>query len=215
LAKKKKSRFKIRYLLILLVLYFLYRILVVSIPVGKASINYLEDVTEKKKSQVGSIVKKAGVDNLKALKDSIESLVWVESVALKRNILGELKIRISSRIPVARIADTEGKVIDRKGFIFDFEKADSLPAVEIRKSVSEKDIAQAVGIFKVLDDFSIKRMRIGSEGVKTECSNIDIEWGNDEFEKKYEILKIILADNINNFKGKLDFRFRNMVVLRR
>jgi cell division septal protein FtsQ len=215
LAKKKKSRFKIRYLFILLVVYFLYRILLISLPIGKASVSYPGDVTEKKKTEVGSIVKKVGIENLKELKNSIESLSWVESVGLKRTILRELKIRVVSRVPVARVANTDGKVIDRKGVIFDFDKTDSLPAVELDKGVLEKEIAQVIDILEFLSDFNVDRIRINPEGMRTKCSNLDIEWGTDGFKRKYEILEIILGDNISDFKGKLDFRFKNMVVLRR
>ena len=215
MTKKRKFKFRIRYLLILLALYFLYRLIMVSLPIGKASVSYSGDVTERKKTEVGSIVKEVGIENLKELKNLIESLSWVESVSLKRTILRELKIRVNSRIPVVRVADTEGKVIDRKGVIFDFEEAYSLPAVELSKSVSEKEIAQVIDIIKILNDFNIDRIRINPEGVRTRCSNLNVEWGNDEFKRKYEILNILLGDNISDFKGKLDFRFKNMVVLRR
>ena len=215
MAKKKKSRFKIRYLLIFLVLYFLYRILIVSLPIGKASVSYSGDVTESKKTEVGSVVKEVGIENMEGLKNSIEALSWVESASLKRTILRELKIRVNSRTPVVRVADTEGKVIDRKGIIFDFEKADSLPAVEVSKGVSDKQIAQVIDIIGILDDFDIDRIRINPEGVRTRCSNLNVEWGTDEFKRKHEILKLLLGDNISDFKGKLDFRFKNMVVLRR
>jgi cell division septal protein FtsQ len=215
LAKKRKSRFRIRYLLILLVLYFLYRILIISLPIGKASVSYSGDITEKKKSEVGSIVKKVGIENLEELKNSIESLSWVELVVLERTILRELKISVVSRVPVVRVADAEGKVIDKKGVVFDFEKANSLPAVELSKGVSEKEIAQVIDIIEILDDFNINRIRINPQGVRTRCSNLNVEWGNDEFKRKYEILNLLLGDNMSDFKGKLDFRFKNMVVLRR
>jgi len=215
LAKKKKSRFKIRYLMVLLVVYFLYRILIVSLPIGKASVSYSGDVTERKKTEIGSIVKEVGIGNLEELKNSIESLSWIESVKLKRTILRELKIRVNSRIPVVRVADTESKVIDIKGVVFDSDKADSLPAVEVSKDVSEKQIAQVINIIRILDDIDVDRIRINPEGVRTKCSNLNVEWGTDEFERKHETLKLLLGDNISDFKGKLDFRFKNMVVLRR
>jgi hypothetical protein len=49
LAKKKKSRFRVRYLLILLIMYFLYKILVISLPIEKAHISYSKEVTENKR----------------------------------------------------------------------------------------------------------------------------------------------------------------------
>jgi len=215
LAKKKKSRFRIRYLLVLLVMYLLYRILMVSLPVGKASVSYLGDITERKKTEVGSLVKEMGIENLEELKNSIESLSWVESVDLKRTILRELKIHVNSRTPVMRVAGTNGKVIDKNGVVFDFEKANSLPEVELSKSVSEKKIAEVIDIIRILNDFNIGRIRINPEGVRTKCSNFSVEWGTDGFKRKYEIIKLLLGDNISDFKGELDFRFKNMVVLRR
>jgi cell division septal protein FtsQ len=215
LAKKKKSGFRIRYLLVLLILYFLYRVLMVSLPIGKASVSYLGDVTEKKKAEVGSIVKKVGIENLKELKDSIEYLSWVESVNLKRTILRELKIRVASRVPVVRVADTDSKVIDRKGVVFDSDKADSLPAVELGRGVSEEEIAQVIDILEFLSDFNVDRISINPQGVRTKFSNLNVEWGIDRFKRKYEILYLLLGDNISDFKGELDFRFKNMVVLRR
>jgi len=110
LAKKKKSRFRIRYLLILLIMYFLYKVLVVSLPIEKAHISYSREVTENKKNEIGKIVKKTGIEDLRALKDSIESLSWVELVDLRRNILSRLKIIVTPRVPVVRIAGVEGKV---------------------------------------------------------------------------------------------------------
>ena len=215
MAKKKKSRFRIRYLLVLLVVYFLYRILMVSLPIGKASISYSGDVTENKKTEVGSMVKKVGIENLEELKNSIESLSWVESVNLKRTILRELKIRVVSRVPVVRVADTDGKVIDKNGVVFDYDKADSLPAVKLGKGVSEKEIAQVIYILEFLSNFDVDRISINPQGVRTKFSNLNVEWGVDGFKRKYEILNLLLGDNISDFKGELDFRFQNMVVLRR
>ena len=215
MAKKKKSIFKIRYFLILLALYFLCRILMAYLPVGKASINYSGDITEKGMVEVGGIVKKVGIDNLKELEDSIKSLSWVESAEFKRNILRELKIFVVSRVPVARVANIGGKVIDKEGNIFDFDRADSLVEVELSEGVSEREIARAIGILKFLPDFNIDRIRIDREGVRTESLNLDILWGNDEFKRKSEVMNVILGDNITAFKGTLDFRFKNMVVLRR
>jgi len=215
LAKKKKSRFRVRYLLILLIMYFLYRILVISLPIEKAHISYSKEVTENKKNEIGKIVKKTGIDNLRALKDSIEYLTWVESVDLRRNILSRLKIVVTPRVPVVRIAGVGEKVIDKEGFIFSTDKTDSLPVVEVDKEVSSEKIAQALRILEILTALNIDKMRINHGDVITKCSNFEVIWGNDEFERKYEILKRILGDNISEFGGKIDFRFKNMAVLRR
>jgi cell division septal protein FtsQ len=216
LAKKKKFRFKIRYILILLLMYFLYKIYLVYRPVGNAHISYVRYVSEVRKSEVGEIVKKIELDDLKELKKTIESLVWVESVNMKRNILGNLKIQVFPRVPVVRVAGTEGKVFDTKGFIFDTDKVDSLPEVEVKQGVPAEEVLQAVRIFKIMDSFTIDKMQIKSGEVRTKCSNFEIIWGNEDFDKKYEILKRILQDDKNSqFKGRLDFRFKNMVILRR
>ncbi len=215
MAKKKKSIFRIRYLLILLIMYFLYKILVVSLPIGKAHISYSMEVTEDRKKEIGEIFKKTGLDDLNELKDSIESLSWVSSVHLSRNILSRLNIIVTPRVPVVRIADTDGKVIDKEGFIFIDDKADSLPVVKISKAITSEEIEQALGIFKILKEFNIDKVQITYCGVTTKISGFEVIWGNDEFVRKYEILKYILRDNIGEFKGKIDFRFKNMVVLRR
>lgn len=215
MAKKKKSIFRIRYLLILLIMYFLYKILVVSLPIGKAHISYSMEVTEDRKKEIGEIFKKTGLDDLNELKDSIESLSWVSSVHLSRNILSRLNIIVTPRVPVVRIADTDGKVIDKEGFIFIDDKADSLPVVKISKAITSEEIEQALGIFKILKGFNIDKVQITYCGVRTKISGFEVIWGNDEFVRKYEILKYILRDNIGEFKGKIDFRFKNMVVLRR
>lgn len=215
MAKKKKSRFRIRYLLILLIMYFLYKILVVSLPIGKAHISYSREVTERKKNEIGKIVKKTGLDDLEELKDSIESLRWVEVVDLRRNILSRLKIVVAPRVPVVRIAGAGGKVIDKKGFVFNADNADSLPAVELNNGISSEEIARAIGIFEILTSLTIDKMQIDRGGVRTKCSNLEVIWGNDEFKRKHEILRSILGNNISEFKGRLDFRFKNMVILRR
>ena len=215
MAKKKKSRFKIRYLLVLLIMYLLYKILVVSLPVGKVNLSYYTEVTENKKEEIGKIVKKTGLDDLNKLKNSIESLSWVDLVHLNRNILGSLRIIVVPRVPKFGIAGAGGKVIDKKGYIFSSDKADSLPVVELARGISREEVAKALGVFEVLNEFNIDEVQIARGKVTTKNSNCEVIWGNDEFVRKYGVLKRILGDNISEFKGTLDFRFKNMVVLRR
>lgn len=216
MAKKKKFGFKIRYILILLLIYFLYKIFPFSLPVGNAHISYVRNISEAKKSEIGEIVKRVELDDLKELKKSIESLVWVESVSMKRNILGKLRIQVNPRVPVVKIAGAGTRVLDRKGFIFNTDEVDSLPEVEVRQGVPGEEVLQAVKIFKIMDSYTIDKMQIKSGEVRTKCSNFEVIWGNGDFEKKYETLKRILRDDKENkFKGRLDFRFKNMVILRR
>lgn len=196
-------------------MYFLYRILVISLPIEKAHISYSREAAENKKNEIGKIVKKTGISDLRALKDSIESLSWVASVDLRRNILSRLKIVVAPRVPVVRVAGAKDKVIDKEGFVFDDDRADSLPVVELGKEVTNENIAQAISILGILTSLNIDKIRIDRENVITKCSNFEVIWGNDDFERKHEILKRILGDNIGEFSGKLDFRFKNMVVLRR
>jgi len=196
-------------------MYFLYKILIVSLPIGKAHVSYSKGVTEKRKEEIGKIVKRTGLDDLNELKDSIESLPWVSSVHLGRNILGRLRIVVSPRVPRVRIAGSKDKVIDKEGFIFNYDITDSLPMVELSKGAQSEDIAKALGIFGILTEFNIDKVQIDRGKVKTKSSNCEVIWGNDGFVRKYEILKRILGDNISEFKGTLDFRFKNMVVLRR
>ncbi len=187
----------------------------VSFPVDEAHINYSQEVTEARKNEIGKTVKKIELDDLKELRESIESLSWVESVSLHRNILSKLKIEVTPRVPVVQIAGTSGKVLDREGLAFDSDRADSLPIVELAKEVGEKEVAQAIRIFKIVTSFTIDKMQVNSGEVRTKCSNFEVIWGNDEFERKYEILKRILGNNKDEFRGKLDFRFKDMVILRR
>ena len=196
-------------------MYLLYKILVVTLPIGKVNLSYSAEVTEEKKKEIGKIVKKTGLDNLDELKNSIESLSWVDLVCLNRNILGRLKIIVVPRVPRVRIAGTGGKVMDNEGFIFNSNKSDSLPVVEIARGISREEVAKALGIFEVLNGFSIDDVKIGRGKVTTRSSKCEVIWGNDEFVRKYGVLKRILGDNISEFKGTLDFRFKNMVVLRR
>ncbi len=196
-------------------MYFLYKILMVSLPVDKAHVSYPREVTEARKNEVGKIVKKIELDDLKELKKSIESLSWVKSVNLHRNILSRLKIEVIPRVPVAQVAGISGKVLDKEGFVFNSDKFDSLPVVELAKGVKEEEIAQAIKIFKIVPLFEIDKMEIGSGEVRIKCSNFEVIWGSDEFERKYEILKRVLGNNKSEFKGRLDFRFKDMVILRR
>jgi len=187
----------------------------VSLPVDKAHVSYPREVTEARKNEVGKIVKKIELDDLKELKKSIESLSWVKSVNLHRNILSRLKIEVIPRVPVAQVAGISGKVLDKEGFVFNSDKFDSLPVVELAKGVKEEEIAQAIKIFKIVPLFEIDKMEIGSGEVRIKCSNFEVIWGSDEFERKYEILKRVLGNNKSEFKGRLDFRFKDMVILRR
>ncbi len=215
MAKKKKSKFKIRYILILILIYFIYKIFIVSLPVDKARVSYSSEVAEIRKSQIGKIIKNIGFDDLKKLKKSIESLPWVESVKLHRNILNMLRVEVTPRIPVARVVGVGGKVIDKEGHIYDSETCDSLPMIDIAKEVKEDEIATAVRIFDIVTLFEIDKMEISSGGLRTKCSGVEVLWGTGDFERKYEIMKRILRSYKNEFKGKHDFRFKNMVVLRR
>jgi cell division septal protein FtsQ len=216
LAKKKKFKFKLRYILIILIVYFLFKALIAILPIEEAQISYLRDISEAKKSEAGEIVKKVGLDNLRELKSSIESLGWVESVSLKKNILGRLKIQVEPRLPVVKVAGLGGKVVDDEGFVFEAESPDSLPEVEAEKGVTREEISEAIKIFKIVKSFKIDRLRIKSGEVITRCSNFEVRWGNSDFEKKNKILERLLHEDKNNqFKGTLDFRFKNMVILRR
>jgi hypothetical protein len=135
---------------------------------------------------------------------------------MKRNILGNLKIQVNPRVPLVKIAGTDGRVLDTKGFIFNTDNVENLPEVEVTQGVPAEEVLQAVKIFKIMNSFTIDKMQIRSGEVRTKCSNFEVIWGSDDFEKKYEILKRILQDDKNNqFKGRLDFRFKNMVILRR
>ncbi len=216
MAKKKKFRFKIRYILVLLLIYFLYKIFPFSLPVGNAHISYVREISEARKNEIGEIVKKVELDDLKELKKSIESIVWVESVSMRRNILGKLRIQVNPRVPVVRIAGTGTGVMDRKGFVFYTDEVNSLPEVEVKQGVPGEEVLQAIKIFKMMNSFTIDKMQIKSGEVRTKCSNFEVIWGDGDFEKKCEILKRILEnDKENRFKGRLDFRFKNMVILRR
>lgn len=215
MAKKKKSRFKMRYVLLVLLIYFSYRIVIASLPVDKAYISYTREVTEARKAEIGKKVKEVGLDNLKELKKTIESLSWVESVNLHRNILRKLNIEVISRVPVARIEGARGKVVDEQGIIFDSDKLGSLPVVALPSGVGKEGIGRAIELFKIIPLSEIDKMEIRNEGVKTRYKNMEIIWGSDGFERKYEILKSILKKNKKEFKGRLDFRFKNMVILRR
>lgn len=196
-------------------MYFLYRILVVSLPIEKAHISYSGEVTEEKKKEIGKLVKKTGLDNLKVLKDSLKRLSWVESVQINRNILTRLRIIVTPRVAVARIEDTEDKVIDKRGFIFDSDEENSLPVIELSDDIFPEELAQSIGVFEVIEKLNAEKAHIDRYGVRTKCSNFEVSWGKNEFVRKYEILKLILGDNISEFKGKLDLRFKNMAVLRR
>jgi cell division septal protein FtsQ len=215
LAKKKKSRFKIRYILIALLIYFLYKIIIASLPVDKAYISYTREVSESRKNEIGEVVKKVGLEDLKELKKSIATLSWVESVNLHRNILRKLNIEVVPRLPVAQIEGSGGKVVDRQGFIFVSDKSDSLPLVNITAKVQEEGISRAIELFDIIPLSEIDEMEIRTGGVVTRYEDLKVIWGSDEFEKKYEILKRILKQSKSEFKGRLDFRFKNMVILRR
>lgn len=215
MAKKKKSGFKIRYILIVLLIYFLYKIIIASLPVDKACISYAREVSEIRKEEIGKTVKRIGLEDLKELKKSIEALSWVESVNLHRNILRRLKIEVISRVPVARIEGSKGKVIDRQGLIFDSDESNSLPVVELTSEVEKEGISRAIELFEIVPLSEIDKMEIRTGGLLTRYKNLEVVWGRDEFERKYGILKRILEKNKNEFKGRLDFRFKNMVILRR
>jgi hypothetical protein len=201
--------------LIAFLIYFLYRIIIASLPVDKAYISYARKVSEGRKNEIGEVVKKVGLEDLKELKGSIETLSWVESVNLHRNILRKLNIEVIPRVPVAQIEGDRGKVVDRQGFIFNSDESDSLPIVKLTSEVQEGGISRAIELFEIIPLSEIDKMEIRPGGVITRYEDLKVFWGSGEFRRKYEILKHILEKNKKEFKGRLDFRFKNMVILRR
>jgi cell division septal protein FtsQ len=201
--------------MIILLLYFLYRIAIAFMPIDKACISYPREVTEGRKNEVAQIIKKVGLGNLKELEKSLESLSWVEEVSLSRNILRKLKIDVISRVPVARVEGLDEKVVDGQGFVFDADKSYTLPVVKLSSEVKKEGIHKVVELFDIIPLSEVDKIEVGKKGVLTRYKDLEIVWGSDEFDKKYEILKKILKNNKNEFKGRLDFRFKNMVILRR
>ena len=215
MAKKKKSRFKLRYILIILLIYFLYRIAIAFMPIDKACIIYPREVAESRKDEVAQIIKKVGLGNLKELEKSLESLSWVEEVSLSRNILRKLKIDVISRVPVARVEGSDKKVVDNKGVIFNADKSYTLPVIKLPTEVKKEGIRKVVELFEIIPLSEVDKIEVGKKGVLTRYKDLEIVWGSDKFDKKYEILKKIVENSNNEFKGRLDFRFKNMVILRR
>jgi hypothetical protein len=201
--------------LIAFLIYFLYKIVIASLPVDKAYISYARGVSEGRKNEIGEVVKKVGLEDLKELKVSIETLSWVESVNLHRNILRKLNIEVIPRVPVAQIEGDKDKVVDKQGFIFNSDVSDSLPVVKLISEVQEEGISRAIKLFEIIPFSEIDKMEIRSGGVITKYEDLKVIWGSDGFKGKYEILKRILEQNKKEFKGCLDFRFKNMVILRR
>ncbi|MEO0292716.1 MAG: cell division protein FtsQ/DivIB [candidate division WOR-3 bacterium] len=216
MGKKKKLKFRLRYILIIGLIYFLYKIGPFSFKIKNAEVSYRGMVSKEKQAEVSGIIKRIELDNLKELKDSLVNLSWIKSVKMEKSLLGKLKINLIPREPIGKIAGQNSTFIDKEGVTFkNADNIENLPIIKIEKRLSKEELARAIKILEFPELSKIKNLEIKKKEIKTELPNFIVLWDTQEFEKEYKILKAILKKKENNLKGTIDLRFKNMAILRR
>ncbi len=214
MARKKKSRFKARYLVILVVFYLMFRGWIALMPIKNWKINWTGNVSDTKKEEIRNLVQKTGVKSLHSLRSSIKTIDGVKDVRFKKGVTGILTIQVQPRVPIARVSDSKKRGLDQEGIVFEAEGLENLPVITIQGDSCLKDIQKALKILDVAKDLPIDDIKIGPRGVETRSDALKIIWGEGMFPKKYQILKRILKEGYGS-KKRLDFRFDNLVVVRR
>jgi len=214
LEKRKKSKFKLRYILISLILFLLYEGWRFFYPVNSYRIRWVDKVEEEKKSEVGSLIPELLPKSARLLKSKIKDLDWVDKVAFYKSIKGVLTIFIKSKNPVAFVSNKSGLCVDKEGFLFRSNNIDRLPKIKLYDNMDDSRLKEAMHLIMLTRDVNIDEFEIKSYGLESRMGDSRIIWGIGGYPDKYKILKKILNDrSISN--RIIDFRFENQVVLRR
>lgn len=214
MEKRKKSKFKARYILILIILFLLYEGWRFFYPLNNYRIRWIDKVEEERKNEVKNLIPEPLPKSNRLLKSKIEGLDWVGNVTFYKSIRGVLTIFIKSRNPVAVVSNKSGLCIDKEGFLFRSNNKDTLPKIKLYDNFDDSRVKEAVHLIMLTRDINIDEFEIKECGLKSRIDNSRIIWGIGGYPEKYRILKKILNDrNISN--RIIDFRFENQVVLRR
>lgn len=214
MEKRKKSKFKARYILILIILFLLYEGWRFFYPLNNYRIRWIDKVEEERKNEVKNLIPEPLPKSNRLLKSKIEGLDWVGNVTFYKSIRGVLIIFIKSRNPVAVVSNKSGLCIDKEGFLFRSNNKDTLPKIKLYDNFDDSRVKEAVHLIMLTRDINIDEFEIKECGLKSRIDNSRIIWGIGGYPEKYRILKKILNDrNISN--RIIDFRFENQVVLRR
>ena len=214
MEKRKKSKFKLRYILISLILFLLYEGWRFFYPVNSYRIRWVDKVEEEKKSEVGSLIPELLPKSARLLKSKIKDLDWVDKVAFYKSIKGVLTIFIKSKNPVAFVSNKSGLCVDKEGFLFRSNNIDRLPKIKLYDNMDDSRLKEAMHLIMLTRDVNIDEFEIKSYGLESRMGDSRIIWGIGGYPDKYKILKKILNDrSISN--RIIDFRFENQVVLRR
>lgn len=214
MEKRKKSKFKARYILILIILFLLYEGWRFFYPLNNYRIRWIDKVEEERKNEVKNLIPELLPKSNRLLKSKIEGLDWVGNVTFYKSIRGVLTIFIKSRNPVAVVSNKSDLCIDKEGFLFRSNNKDTLPKIKLYDNFDDSRVKEAVHLIMLTRDINIDEFEIKECGLKSRIDNSRIIWGIGGYPEKYRILKKILNDrNISN--RIIDFRFENQVVLRR
>jgi cell division septal protein FtsQ len=210
-----KSRFRIRYVLILILLFLVYQGWKAYAPVKGYKIKGLHSVSEEKISEVRQLIPEPFPKSVELVKSAIRKLNWVQGVKFKKGIRGIMSICIQPRVPVARITNKKGVGVDREGILFPVAIGiDTLPSITIKNGSLHDTLGDAVRLLKVLRGLNVNGIEITARGLESRIGKVKVIWGSDGYPEKYRLLKRILKTKVIS-SGILDMRFDNQVVLRR
>lgn len=214
MAKKKRFKFRVRYLLFLVILFIIYEGWKVFTPVKGYRIKWHSPVEEGKISEVKEVISKPLTKSIEPIRTAIIGLDWVKEVKFHKDLKGEMSIFIQPRVPVARIFDMKDICVDEEGILFTVDDIDTLPIIKVKSDLMDDRLAEAVQILKLTRDMNVEEVEIKSYGLESRIGSIRVLWGRNSYPEKYKFLKKILERGLVS-SGKLDFRFDNQVILRR
>lgn len=214
MGKRKKSRFKVRYLFLLFILFLLYEGWKAFFPVDSYIIKWSYPVEEYKEYEVKRLIPEALPKSLRPVTSSILRLDWVKDVRCHKSLKGVMTIFIRPRVPVSRIYDMKGFGVDKEGMLFRVADIDTLPVIKVNDDLKTERIKEAVQLLLLTKDMNVKEVEVTSYGLESRIGDINVIWGEGSYPEKYRLLKRIYKKAIIS-SGKLDFRFDNQVVLRR
>jgi len=214
LGKKKKPRFRARYFLLLMLLFFVYEGWKAFMPIKGYLIKWSQPVQDERILEVRKLISEPLPKSIQPVRSDIIGLDWVKNVKWHKNIRGVVSILIQPRVPIARISNMKGICVDEEGVLFKAEGIDTLPIIKVKDDSLLEGLQEAVQILKITRDVRVEEVKVISYGLESRIGNIKVLWGKDSYPEKYKLLKKIYKTGIVS-SGRLDFRFDDQVVLRR
>lgn len=215
MGKKKKFRFRIRYLLIIAILYLIFRAWLYFVPVKGFNIEFSDDINDYERKEIMNLISRMDSTEVEKIRAGIMDIEWVKNVGRSKLPDGRVIMKVRSRQIIGRIKGENRRYIDGSGNIFSREiDCDSVPLVVLKNDSLASDVKISLEEIGTFRDIPVSILEISGEGLVTEGNGCRIFWGDGDYLKKYRLIKKIKKKRIE-LKGEFDLRFENMLILRR